>query len=161
MNHRFCAMLLALSAAAACQARVPASVGRALLDSLNAGLDTAFRAGDASRAAGYFSTDANVALIGAPDIKGRDAFTGVLAPLFATNTVTEHSFTVTEFEAYDSTVYERGTFTWASAPKGESPTKIDRGRYSIVRRKSPSGQWLIHRYIENLLPDTAPAGNQH
>src|SRR6476661_58393 len=116
--------LIALStAAAACQTK-PAhvSVDRATLDSLNAALDTAFRAGDAARAAGFFSTDANLALIGAPDINGRDAFAGILAPLFAQNTVAEHRFTLAEFEAYDSTLYERGSFTWASAPKGQSPT---------------------------------------
>lgn len=149
-------MLIALCTAPACQTpRAGPSVERATLDSLNAALDTAFRAGDPVRVAGYFSTDANLALIGAPDINGRDAFAGVLAPLFAQNTVAEHRFTLTEFEAYDSTVYERGTYTWASAPKGQSPTKTDRGRYSMVRRRSPSGQWLIYRYIENALPDAA------
>jgi ketosteroid isomerase-like protein len=128
-----------------------------MLDSLNAALDTAFIAGDAVRVAGYFSKDAKLALVGAPDINGREAFAGILAPLFVHNTVTEHRFTVSEFEAFDSTVYERGTFTWASAPKGQSPTKVDRGRYSMVRRRSPSGQWLIYRYIENELPGAAVA----
>jgi ketosteroid isomerase-like protein len=152
-------MLLALcTAGAACQpSPTRSSIGRATLDSLNAALDTAFRAGDADRVAGYFSVDANLALIGTPDIKGRDAFASVLAPLFAKNTVAEHQFTLTEFEAYDSTAYERGTYTWASAPKGQSPIKVDRGRYSMVRRRSPSGQWLIVRYIENALPDVTSA----
>ena len=73
-------MLIALCTAAACQTpRVRPLFERATLDSLNAALDTAFRAGDPVRVAGYFSTDANLALIGAPDINGRDAFAGVLA----------------------------------------------------------------------------------
>ena len=98
-----------------------------------------------------------MALIGAPDIHGRDAFAAILAPLFAQNTVAEHRFTVSEFEAYDSTVNERGLYTWASAPKGQSPTKIDHGRYSMLRRKFPSGQWLIIDTFENALPAASGA----
>ena len=158
MTSRTRGMLTALCAvAAACNTQVTRpSVARATLDSLNAGMDTAFRAGDAARVAGFFSQHADLALIGVPNVTGRDAVAGILAPLFAQNNVAEHRLTVAEFEAYDSTVYERGTFTWASAPKGQSPTKVDRGRYSIVRRRSPAGQWLISRYIENALPAAAP-----
>ena len=60
MTYRTRVILTALyMAAVACRTRpVRSSVGRATLDSLNAGLDAAFRAGDVARVGAYFATDA-------------------------------------------------------------------------------------------------------
>ena len=137
---------------AACRAAVPTSaIAQRVVDSLNVAIDGAFRAGNAPAAVGLFAPDATISLIGVADIHGREAFANVLTSVFAQNVVREHRFTVLEFETYDSVMYERGTFTWSAAPKGQD-AKIDHGRYSLVRRRAPSGQWLIHRFLENLVP---------
>src|SRR5262245_45017960 len=114
------------------------TITRSGLDSLNTDLDGAFRACNATAAARLFSPDATISLVGLADVHGRDAFAAVLRPLFAQQVVREHRFTIVEFEVYDSVAYERGTFTWAAAPPGQA-AKIDHGRYSLVRRRTPTG----------------------
>jgi ketosteroid isomerase-like protein len=138
-----------------CRAAASTStVTRHEFDSLNVELDSAFRAGSTASAVALFTPDATVSLIGLADIRGREGFAAVLTPLFATTVVADFRLTAAEIETYDTVAYERGTFIWAAAPRGQVPA-LEHGRYSIVRRRTSAGQWLIHRFLENLVPEGA------
>jgi ketosteroid isomerase-like protein len=126
---------------------------RSMLDSLNVELDSAYRTGSAAGVVALFTPDATLSLIGLVDIRGRDGITALLTSFFGTNVVQEFRLRSAEIEAYDSVAYERGTFTWAAGPRAAVP-KVEHGRYSVVRRRMPTGQWLIHRFLENLVPAT-------
>ena len=143
-------------ALAACRPAPPQAISRTVIDSLNVAIDSAFRAGSVKDAAALFAPDANLSLVGVEDIHGREEFRKVLTSVFAANVVREHRFTAVEIETYDSVVYERGTFTWSAGPRGEV-AKVDHGRYSIVRRRAPNGEWLIHRLLENMSPSPLQA----
>jgi uncharacterized protein (TIGR02246 family) len=133
----------------------PTTLSKSATDRLNVALDSAFRAGSSAEVAAQFTPDAVLSLVGVPDVRGRVEINALLTPLFAANVVAEHRLTATEIEAYDSVSYERGTFTWAAAPRGEV-ARVEHGRYSLVRRRTSDGRWLIHRFLENLVPHHDP-----
>ena len=132
------------------------SAGPQTFDSLNVALDAAYRARDAATAAALFAPNARIELVDLADIKGRDALRELLSPFFAANVVREFRLRADEVETYDSVAYERGVFRW-DAQVGAKAV-VQNGRYSLVRRRSPSGEWLIHRFLENVLPPTDSAG---
>lgn len=132
------------------------STGPQTFDSLNVALDAAYRARDAETAAALFAPDARIELVDLADIKGRDALRELLLPFFAANVVREFRLRADEVQTYDTVAYERGVFRWDAQVGGKAV--VQNGRYSLVRRRSPSGEWLIHRFLENVLPPTDSAG---
>jgi ketosteroid isomerase-like protein len=146
-----------LVASVGCRSGAPSlPAGPQTFDSLNVALDAAYRARDAAAVMALFAPDARLGLIDLPDITGRDALRELLTPFFAANVVREFRLRADDVETYDSVAYERGVFRW-DATVGGQPV-VQNGRYSLVRRRSPSGEWLIHRFLENLLPSTDSAG---
>ena len=125
-------------------------------DSLNVALDAAYRARDAATVVALFAPDAKLALVDMADITGRDALSQLLTPFFAANVIREFRLRADDIETYDSVAYEHGVFRWDATAGGQAV--VQNGRYSLVRRRSPSGQWLIHRFLENVLPPADTAG---
>jgi hypothetical protein len=81
----------------------------------------------------------------------------LLTPFFAANVVRAFRLRADEIDTHDSVAYERGVFTWDAEVGGKAI--LQNGRYSLVRRRDPSGEWLIHRFLENVLPP-ADSGSQ-
>jgi uncharacterized protein (TIGR02246 family) len=145
------ATLGALVATACAQhdSRADSATFQVVADSANAALDSAFRRGDAAAATALMTDDVVLALECVPDWVGRDAVRTNLGQFFAGNAVAAFTLTPDEIEAYGDLAYERGTFTWASGPKGQPTSSPRQARYSLVRHRGPDGVWRIRRYLEN------------
>ena len=148
--------LLALTRSNGNAQQVPTlSEVRAKILSVGSAIDTAFRRGDAEGAAAYFTDDAVMSPAEQSDVNGRAGVRAFFANFLAGNAVSYFTTQPTAIEVCDSLAYERGTFAWAFVPRGQ-PSVMLRGRYSTMWVRGGDGIWRIHRYLENLIPNSAP-----
>ncbi len=124
---------------------------RPLIDQAIADLEAAYLQGDAGAVAALMTEDVVVMPNDMEDIRGREAVQGFLSLFFRANTVVAYKLVVQELELVGNTAYERGIYTWTSIGAAQD-TSLERGRYSIVRKRGADGAWRIHRLLENTSP---------
>lgn len=151
--------MLFLASLASCN-RVPSRVAddqasiRAQLAQFHLEFDSLYRRADAQGIAARLTDSVVVSPIEGPDLSGRETVRGILAAFFDANAVAQYSLELTELDVSDSSAFGRGTFVWASGPRG-AVAQERRGRFAAVYRRGADGIWRLHRLLENLLP--APA----
>jgi uncharacterized protein (TIGR02246 family) len=139
---------LTLVCCTACGNRV--ATVRPLFEQANMQLQEAYRQGDASAAAGLFSEDAVLMPNAMDDLVGREAIEAFLDMFFSSSTVPVYELTIAEIDLHGNTAYERGTFRWLSVGS-QQDSSLEYGRYSMVRKIGPGGNWQIHRLLENTI----------
>ena len=147
-----------LVVAISCRGEAPTpdtATARRDLDRFHLQFDSLYRSGDAAGIGQRLTDSAVISAIELPDLRGRDAIQSVLAPFFAGNTVTAYTLQLIELDVAASKAFGRGTFLWASGPRGAAAASR-RGRFAAVYQRDSSGTWRLHRLIENLLPPASP-----
>ena len=124
---------------------------RSEIERMNVEFEAAFVNGDIEALMTLYTEDVILRPADLPDVKGWEAAKTFSDNVFKILTVIKYELKIEEFEIYNDTVYDRGTFTWISQQEGQ-PDINARGWYIAVRKKGTDNKWRFHRLIENVLP---------
>jgi uncharacterized protein (TIGR02246 family) len=111
----------------------------------------AWRRGDARAAAAVFASDALNMRPGAASDSGRAAIERMFAEFLSGVTMEHVEFTTRELDVRGYVAFEQGTFVQRYQPRsGDHVTQ--HGRYAVVWRREPGGEWQYHRFLFNWMP---------
>ena len=103
-------------------------------------VDQAFHRGDADTISLMYTEDAELFLPEAPIIEGRRAIRDAWKSLIGSGGNTVRS-DIREVQECGEWAYDTGRFT-VSSPDG---SVLNAGKWIVIRKRQPSGEWKIHR----------------
>jgi ketosteroid isomerase-like protein len=114
------------------------------INETNAAFVSGINSGDFASAANVYTADARIFPPGFPPVDGKEAIGGFWQAAAAQLGVKEVQLTTVEFEEYGDMAIEEGRFVLA----GEAGT-LDQGKYIVIWKRQPDGDWKWHRDIWN------------
>lgn len=109
---------------------------------------------DVSRALDLFATDAVLLFPHTPPLRGIDSIGALMRRSWPVVNPTTVRYATDDVQARDDLAITIARYWVTLSPAGQTQTQ-DSGRYMLVWRRQPSGEWRVHRAISNT---TVPAG---
>ena len=119
---------------------------KAFIDSINAKFSEAIKNGDSTWVASQYGPDAEILLEKSEPIKGKDIL--VMWGGVARSQTRDWTFTTTDLQGDKNFLIETGTYEIKDASK----KLAGRGKYFVVWKKQPNGEWKLYRDMGNSSP---------
>ena len=119
---------------------------KAFIDSINAKFSDAIKNGDSAWVASQYAPDAEILLEKSEPIKGKDIL--AMWGQVSRSQTKDWTFTTTDLQGDDNFLIETGTYEI----KDDNGKLADKGKYVVVWKKQPNGEWKLYRDMGNSGP---------
>lgn len=153
MKRRPLSVVLATASLFACQSSDEAALRGLTAAALDAHAQAAVRR-DVPAAAALFTEDAAVFFPNSPDIRGRDSIAALMRRSWPVINPTSVRYAVDEVHVRGDLAVTMARY-WVSVAPASQPPSTDSGRYMLLWRRQPDGNWRVSRALPN---STAPIG---
>lgn len=127
----------------------PSAAGHEGIDKTRNAYVAAWRAADAGKVAALYSEDALVLYPNQPPVTGSKAIVDYFNGFFGEFPKNEFTLTSAEIEVVGPWAFDRGTYRWKGTPGTGGKAVEDNGKYLVILKRQPSGDWKVARDMDN------------